>query len=348
MVGIVLPPRLTLAAHPSMYSYADGRLHLTAVVLLAPHLNPENADELLSATAHKTRTEIERLLAERFPRPDVPTVVHALATAVAMGEPGLQPAQVPFLKVAGAPVVPSIGPNGPLDMEPLALAPVVPSVAPNTPVQMEPLPSHPKLAPLSPGRFALQVTLNQHTYEQLRYAQALLGHALPSGDVAQVLERALVALVEKLEKQKFAKCAQSRPRSSKAKGRHIPAEIRRTVWQRDGGQCTFVSEKGDRCEARTRLEFDHIEAVARGGQTSTAGLRPRCQAHNQHEAECTFGAGFMQEKREDARCKAARAKERKQAAAERPPAGLGSKPVPSPPARLHPDPEDVRPRAAPW
>ncbi|MBI5709536.1 MAG: HNH endonuclease, partial [Candidatus Eisenbacteria bacterium] len=38
---------------------ADGRLHLSAVGLLAPYLTPENADELLAAAAHRTKSEIE-------------------------------------------------------------------------------------------------------------------------------------------------------------------------------------------------------------------------------------------------------------------------------------------------
>ena len=167
-----------------------------------------------------------------------------------------------------------------------------------------------KLAPLSPGRFGLQVTVDQDTYDQLRYAQSLLGHAVPSGDVAKVLKRALDSLVEQLEKRKFARCARSRPRRSSANGRYVPAEIRRMVWQRNGGQCTFVSEKGKRCEARDRLEFDHIDPVARGGQTSGDRMQLRCRAHNQYTAECTFGPGFMHAKRQAAR---ERTQERKQA-----------------------------------
>jgi hypothetical protein len=40
--------------------------------------------------------------------------------------------------------------------------------------------------------------------------------------------------------------------------------------------------------------------VARGGTASVDGIRLRCRAHNQFTAECTFGAGFMREKRERA------------------------------------------------
>ncbi len=56
---------------------ADGRLHLSTVILLAPQLTPENADELLATAASESKAEIERLLAERFPRPDLPTLVAA-------------------------------------------------------------------------------------------------------------------------------------------------------------------------------------------------------------------------------------------------------------------------------
>ena len=54
----------------------------------------------------------------------------------------------------------------------------------------------PKVAPLSPQRFLLQLTIGQSAHDKLRYAQALLGHQVPAGDVAEVLERALDALIE--------------------------------------------------------------------------------------------------------------------------------------------------------
>src|SRR5262245_41213967 len=56
----------------------EGRLHLTAVVLLAPRLRPENAEELLKAAEHRTCEEIKLLIAERFPRPDVPACIEPL------------------------------------------------------------------------------------------------------------------------------------------------------------------------------------------------------------------------------------------------------------------------------
>ena len=158
-----------------------------------------------------------------------------------------------------------------------------------------------RLAPVAPGRYSLQFTIDKGTHDKLRHAQALLGHAVPSGEVAEVLDRALDALIGQLERRKFAATDRPRPRhQSSANPRHIPAEVRRAVWQRDGGQCTFVSAAGHRCEARTRLELDHIEPVARGGRATVNGVGIRCRTHNQYAAECAFGTGFMSRKREAA------------------------------------------------
>ena len=94
-------------------------------------------------------------------------------------------------------------------------------------------------------RYRLDLTFGGDTQEMLRYAQDLLGHELPSGDPARVFHLALKALIEQLEKRKFA--ASARPRRSVRPSknlRYIPAHVRRAVWERDGGQCTFVSDGG--------------------------------------------------------------------------------------------------------
>src|SRR5439155_8332359 len=64
--------------HVIFDAVADGRLHLSAVVLLKPHLTPENLDGLLNAAAHKTKAEVELLLAERFPRSEMLTLMEEI------------------------------------------------------------------------------------------------------------------------------------------------------------------------------------------------------------------------------------------------------------------------------
>jgi hypothetical protein len=92
--------------------------------------------------------------------------------------------------------------------------------------------------------------------------------------------------------------------------------VKRAVFIRDGGQCTFVSESGHRCEARGDVEFDHVTEVARGGEATEQNLRLRCRGHNQHAAEQAFGAGFMKAKRAEAKAAAHRRRAERERQAE--------------------------------
>ena len=279
----------TARQFPALFAMlADGRLHLSALVMLAPCLTAENADGLLAAATHRSKAGIEQLLAERFPQPDLSMRIEALAAAstIDLSAPGLMNDCVPDDRLTTGQIDASSAPGR------MKFAGDEPS--PGT--------VHPRLAALAPGRYGVQFTVGQGTYEKLRHAQALLGHSVPSGELAEVFDRALDALIVRLEQRKFAATTRPRrPQRTRGNARHVPAEVRRAVWERDGGRCTFASDSGHRCEARTRLEFDHVEPVARGGKATVAGIRLRCRAHNQYAAECAFGAGFMSRKREVAR-----------------------------------------------
>ena len=104
-----------------------------------------------------------------------------------------------------------------------------------------------------------------------------------------------------LEKQKYAATSCPRPSKPGSSSRHIPAAVKRAVRERDGDRCAFVSESGQRCSSSTRLEFDHIEPVSRGGESTVENLRLLCRAHNQYAAEREFGAEFMDQKRAEAK-----------------------------------------------
>jgi len=252
---------------------ADGRLTLTAVNLLAPALTPENAGELLAAAGHRTKRQVQDLLAERS------------VTAEAPARKAVAPAAASDDELAPALVVPEGASKGPRSEEPPATASPTSSAAP---------------------RFPLQAVLGPQEQDDLDYLKALLGHAVPSGELRQVLGRVFQAAIRELERRKFAVTSRSRTgaQRGKAGSRQVPRAVRRGVFERDHGHCTFVSAKGHRCESRTRLEFDHIRPVARGGQSTVANVRLRCHTHNRLEAERTFGAGFMECKREESRRRA--------------------------------------------
>ncbi len=272
---------------PQVYvALAEGHVHLTGLNLLAPHLTAENVDDLLARAKHLRKPEIELLVARRFPRAELQRLDDGICAL-----PRLAPAQVGSGS-NGASIAPG---DDTLARSDAALAPAQ-AGALLAPAQVVAEP-RPRVAPITAERFAVQVTIDRATHDKLRHAQALLGHTVPSGDVAQVLDRALDALIVQLEKRKLGATARPRePRPTLGK-RTIPAHVRRAVWKRDDGRCTFVGDDGHRCATRTFLEFDHVVPVARGGAATAGQIRLLCRTHNQHEAERLFGKHFMEGKR---------------------------------------------------
>ena len=66
-------------------------------------------------------------------------------------------------------------------------------------------------------------------------------------------------------------------------GRAISAGVRRQVWQRDGGRCSYVDpQTGRRCNSTHLIEIDHIVPHALGGGADPGNLRLLCGAHHHH------------------------------------------------------------------
>jgi hypothetical protein len=166
--------------------------------VLAPHLTEETAAELLAAAVLKTRSEIEQLLAQRFPGSEMLALVEAIPASPALDEQPA-PAQGSAATESGQGVQ-------------LAARPV------------ESIGAGAHVAPLAPTRFSLHVSIGQSTHDKLRRAQELLSHQVPAGELAEVLDRALDARIEKLERAKLA--ATSRPQRKRRptrSARHVPA-----------------------------------------------------------------------------------------------------------------------------
>ena len=68
-----------------------------------------------------------------------------------------------------------------------------------------------------------------------------------------------------------------------ASGRAISAGVRRQVWQRDGGRCSYADpQTGRRCNSTHLIEIDHIVPHALGGGADPGNLRLLCGAHHRH------------------------------------------------------------------
>ena len=140
------------------------------------------------------------------------------------------------------------------------------------------------LTPLGDDRYKLQVMLSGASYETLRRLQDLMRHTIPDGDPAEIVARALSLLLMNVERQRLAAVRRpKRPAKRAAHSRYVPAAIKREVYARDGGQCTFVGAAG-RCQARGFLEWHHVKPFSEGGATTVDNLQLRCRAHNNYEA----------------------------------------------------------------
>ena len=138
--------------------------------------------------------------------------------------------------------------------------------------------------------------------EELEAVRTLLGHAVPSGKLEDVLLHVLRAQRKVIERRRYGspkpakKTAEPPPAASAANPDYIPATVRRDVYRREGGTCAYVGEGHRRCGSTLRLEFQHIVPVARGGRSTLENITLYCRAHNLLQAEKDFGAEHVRRK----------------------------------------------------
>ena len=247
-------------------------MHLTAVSLLAPHLTAANHVEVIDAAKHKSKRDVELLVAQLRPQPDVPSVVRKLPALTTVAVPGSEV----LISECHAPVCDAR----------IANSPPLKSSSPAFPA-----PRPAEIKPLAPERYKVQFTVPRETHDKLRRVQDLMRHTIPDGDPAAIFDRALTLLLAELSRTKLAATDRPQPERGAVRrhSRHIPAAVKRTVWSRDGGQCAFRGKQG-RCTETGFLEFHHGVPYADGGETSAANLELRCRAHNQYEMDLWSGA----------------------------------------------------------
>jgi hypothetical protein len=307
--------RITVARasrqHPQILSMLrDGRLHLSGVARLTKHLTPENRDEVLRRATHRTRRQIEDLVAELEPQPDRPPSMRKLpsrgttAAVVPSGTTGPQgpgsngagPALMTDMPsgdgaafASGDPRFTALG--GPTSTPQLCpdRAPIAPGAASAPPATMR---------PVAQDRYRVEFTATAKLREKLVRLQDLMRSSVPDGDLGRIIDAAVTEKLERLEARRFARTKSPRKRVEETdttpSSRHVPAPVRRAVHQRDGGRCTYRDVRGRRCTARDRLEFHHHDrAFGRGGEHSVANVRLMCRTHNLLLAEQEYGKERM-------------------------------------------------------
>jgi hypothetical protein len=263
--------------HPILLEMlAEGRLPLSVIARLAPHLTEANRETVLAQAEGKSKRQIEELVAGLAPKPDVSATMRKLPERrkpepVSVQDPEvLVPERVTFLP---------------------------------TPAQARSTASAPRsvVEPLSPAKYKIQFTASAELHDKLERLRGLMRSSVPDGDLAAIIEEAVTEKLERLEAKRFAKTKAPRKSLEQAdtspKSRYIPAPVKRAVRERDGNQCGFVDDNGRRCTSRDRLEFHHREPYGKGGDHSPENIRLTCRTHNVYFAECDYGKGVLERHR---------------------------------------------------
>jgi hypothetical protein len=261
--------------HPMLLDMlGDGRLHLSGIAKLAPILTEENRETILARATHQSKRLIDELVAELSPKPDVPPSMRKLPKRPKKTGPNPKTSPKPEPKS-------ELGPDR-------VAASNSPPAAEKAPVQ----------EPIAKARYKIQFTASAELRDKLERLKALMRSSVPDGDLAAIIEEAVTEKLERLEAKRYAKTKAPRKSVEESdtspSSRYIPAPIRRAVYERDNGRCTFVGDNGRRCTERDRLEFHHDNRpYGRGGDHDLSNIRLMCRTHNQYLAERDYGREVM-------------------------------------------------------
>jgi len=275
--------------HPVLLEMlADGRLHLSGIKVLVPHLTEANREALLKRAAYQSKRKIEELVAEVSPKPDVASSIRKLperrdrAKSEGKSEPGRDELG-PDLVALPTPSSEQNLPEGKKTVaNPEAPAPAKPS----------------EMRPLAPGRYKVSFTASAELRDKLERLRGLMRSSVPDGDLATLIELAVTEKIEKLESKRYGKTKSPRKSleetDTSASSRTVPAPVKRAVYTRDQGRCRFEDVSGRRCAETERLEFHHLQPYGRGGDHSPDNIQLRCRTHNLYQAELDYGEKLIE------------------------------------------------------
>jgi len=281
--------------HPMLLGmFRDGRLHLSGIALLAPHLTAGNRQALQKRATHKSKRQIEEIVAELRPREDVPAGMRKLPGPRAQGVKGAV-LDLRSGPAAGAGHRPDdVGASNSLRNNALERDHRLDDVPRRPLAARRPA----RVEPLAPARFQVRFTASQALHDKLERLQALMRSSVPDGDLGALIEAAVTEKLARLEAKRFGKTKAARKGLAETDtaptSRSIPAAVRRIVYERDEGRCTYVDARGRRCTARDRLEFHHHGVpFGRGGDHSPDNVFLTCRTHNALMAELEYGKDKM-------------------------------------------------------
>jgi len=201
---------------------AEASIHLTGILLIGPHLTPENHTDLLARVRFRTKREIERIVAELAPAPDAPARIEPLQDGPVLHErsiDALGPTRrrctwAAYVRALAGPIRELQAGTGAGHAPPAALPESRADLSGSSPSAISTGRTSPSRQVASTGpRYRVQFTADQAFLDLLEEARDLLQYGIPSRDIVEVQRRALQDLVKKLRARKLA--ATDRPRAPK-------------------------------------------------------------------------------------------------------------------------------------
>ncbi|HXC51240.1 MAG TPA: hypothetical protein VN634_10180, partial [Candidatus Limnocylindrales bacterium] len=276
-------------------------LHLSAIHLLARHLTTENHLRVLERARHKSSREVERLVAELAPRPDVVSRVRAMPRARAgcaanKGLVGAAGATSMDCEQAGS----ASDPRTWADREPMGCASdrctstdresvgcssnrrastdsevVGVAIAPRS---AQPATLTKPIVPLSPRRYKIEITVDEETHDKLRSLQDLLGRSSTGRDAAAIISRAIDVLLVRTLARKAG--STDRPKST------TPTKEKCT----DGPRSTTSTNAGCTDRPATMPAID-TAASKRGQRSRTIPAAVRRDVWRRDSGRCRYVDG---------------------------------------------------------
>ena len=139
-------------------------------------------------------------------------------------------------------------------------------------------------------RVKLECVVDEAVAKKIERAKQILRHKYPKGKLEDILNEALDLLLEKKDPQrKFQKMTRkAAAKPFKTSTRYLSTALKKEVWLRDQGMCTYIGKNGKACTEQGGLHYDHIHPFALGGQATPENIRLLCQSHNLYRAQQTF------------------------------------------------------------
>ncbi len=136
-------------------------------------------------------------------------------------------------------------------------------------------------------RIEITFSLTKEEFKTLEKAKRKLSHVLK--EKGSQNKEVFMLLVNR-----FLKPRNIKGRAARIDTRRIPEGVKREVFERDQGACSFVAPDGTKCLENTFLHYDHIVPFSLGGKSEAKNLRLRCPQHNLLYAEEVYGKDYIE------------------------------------------------------